>query len=190
MIALPLTELTSAAPAGVARLTRRLARGDEEAFREFHAEYFSRLHQFLIVVTRGDDAQAKDALQETFLRVARSVKPFDDDEIFWCWLKTVARNAARDGGRRQFRYFAVLERFARKQEVETAPDPSLNEMLEEAMGELGPDERRLLEGKYLDGESVRDLSASAGLTEKAVESRLGRLRRQLRDRMMEKLKSR
>jgi len=34
----------SAAPAGIADLTRRLAAHDEEAFREFHARYFDWLY--------------------------------------------------------------------------------------------------------------------------------------------------
>jgi DNA-directed RNA polymerase specialized sigma24 family protein len=43
--------------------------------------------------------------------------------------------------------------------------------------ELDPQDRLLLEGKYLNGETVKELSAQTGLTDKAVESRLGRLRR-------------
>ena len=44
--------------AGVAELTRRLAGHDEEAFREFHARYFDRLYQFLLVVARGQEHEA------------------------------------------------------------------------------------------------------------------------------------
>jgi DNA-directed RNA polymerase specialized sigma24 family protein len=46
----------------------------------------------------------------------------------------------------------------------------------------------LIEGKYLDGATVRELSADAGLTEKAVESRLLRLRRELRERMLKRMR--
>jgi RNA polymerase sigma factor (sigma-70 family) len=61
-------------------------------------------------------------------------------------------------------------------------------LLEESLDELEPQDRRLLENKYVNGETVRDLSAMAGLSEKAVESRLLRLRRRLRARIMEKLR--
>ena len=46
-------------------------------------------------------------------------------------------------------------------------------------GHASFEERRLIEGKYLLGETVRELSAPTGLTEKAVEARLGRLRQHL-----------
>lgn len=178
--------------AAIAALTRGLTAHDEAAFREFHARYFDRLYQFLLVVARGQEHEAQEALQETLLRVARKARAFDDEEAFWCWLKTVARNAARDSGRKQRRYFALLERFSfRRGEVEgqtgNGIESRLQLLLTESLNELTPDERLLVESKYLDGAAVRELSARTGLTEKAVESRLLRLRRHLRERLLKKL---
>jgi RNA polymerase sigma-70 factor (ECF subfamily) len=172
----------------VAALTRRLAAHEEAAFREFHARYFDRLYQFLLIVARGQEQEAQEALQETMLRVARRACAFDDEGQFWCWLKTVARNAARDGGRRENRYRALLENFFTRK-VATTAEPNdeearLKTLLDETLDELSPNERRLVEGKYLDGSAVKELSADTGLTERAVESRLLRLRRQLRERLL------
>ena len=55
-------------PDDTAVLTRRLAAGDEAAFREFHARYFDRLYYFLLVVTHGQELEAQEALQDTLLR--------------------------------------------------------------------------------------------------------------------------
>jgi len=90
--------LPSPSPTKVADLTGRLASGDPEAFRQFHAEYFGPLYGFLLVVTQGNSEAAQEALQATLLRVAGRARVFDDPEVFWGWLKAVARNAARDGG--------------------------------------------------------------------------------------------
>ena len=178
-------------PGRVQLLTRRLAAGDEEAFREFHAQYFSRLHRFLLVVARGNDQEAQDALQETLLRVVRYAREFADEEAFWCWLKVVARSAARDGGRKRRRYFALLEKFAVRRNRETNAQPSeddeLRSALADVLDELAPDDRRLVEGKYLEGATVKELSAMTCSTDKAVESRLLRLRRLLRERLLKKL---
>jgi DNA-directed RNA polymerase specialized sigma24 family protein len=92
----------------IAALTRRLAAGEEDAFREFHAQYFDRLHEFLLVVARGQEHEAREALQETLVRVARRARTFDDEDAFWCWLKAVARNAARDAGRKRTRCCKLL----------------------------------------------------------------------------------
>jgi hypothetical protein len=66
-------------------LTHRLTAGDEEAFREFHGRYFDRLFRHLLGLTRGDEDEAKEALQETLIRVAKYVRRFDDEGVFWCW---------------------------------------------------------------------------------------------------------
>jgi RNA polymerase sigma-70 factor (ECF subfamily) len=176
----------------VARLTAGIRAGDESAFREFHRLYFHRLYQFLLVVARGQEQEAREALQETLLRVVRYARKFEDEEAFWCWLKVIARNAARDGGRKQHRYLGLLQRFAmHSQNLAETPLPSnpspLGELLEESLEELSLPDRKLIEGKYLQGATVRELAADTGLTEKAVESRLLRLRRQVRDYILKKL---
>ena len=178
-------------PFNIALLTRRIARGDDDAFGEFHQRYFDRLYQFLLVVTRGEEHEAQEALQETLLRVARHARVFEDEDAFWCWLKVVARNTARDGGRKRRRYFALLERFTFFQNHVSAADNGeeerLQELLAESLRELSEKDRNLIEGKYLQGAAVKELSTLAGLTSKAVESRLLRLRRQLRERLLRKL---
>lgn len=200
--ALPLAASPAVSPApandptasGIVLLTRRLATGDEAAFREFHALYFDRLYHFLLVVTRGQEHAAQDALQETLLRVVRHAREFDREDVFWGWLKAIARNAARDGGRRQRRYLALLHSaFGRNGQApsidETADDDRVRAWIEEALAELEPADRRLIEGKYLRGATVCELAAESGATEKAVESRLGRLRRLLGDTLRQKLRA-
>ena len=186
------TPTSGAAGTATALLTRRLAAGEEEAFREFHRLYFDRLYHFLLAVTRGQEQEARDALQETLLRLLRHPRVFADEEVFWCWLKAVARNAARDAHRKQRRYFALLQNFALGRggvsPESGGSDNRLGALLEESLDELEPADRLLIENKYLAGETVRELSMLAGVSDKAVESRLLRLRRQLRERILEKLR--
>ena len=73
------------ADSNVATLTFRMSKGDEEAFHEFHTQYFRRLFSYILVLTRGDEHAARDIAQETLLRVVRYVRRFEDDE-FWDWL--------------------------------------------------------------------------------------------------------
>jgi RNA polymerase sigma-70 factor (ECF subfamily) len=176
----------------VANLTQRLAAGEDEAFREFHARYFDPLYHFLLVVCRGREIEAQEALQQTFLRVVRYARVFESEEAFWSWLKVVARSAARDAGRKERRYLGLIERLARRVEVENlhasnAEENVLREALEECLTELEPGERRLLESKYVAGLTMEELSMAEGGTERAIESRLLRLRRRLRDQILNKL---
>ena len=177
----------------IARLTQRLAAGEEKAFAEFHARYFDQLWRFLLVVTHGREQAAQDALQQTMLRVIRYVRVFEAEESFWCWLKMVARSSARDAGRAEQRYWAVLKKFAifrSEQEPESVrgSEDRLQACLEETLNELRIEERQLLEGKYIEGHTIKELCSATGLTEKAVESRLLRLRRDVRERLLRKLR--
>jgi RNA polymerase sigma-70 factor (ECF subfamily) len=187
----PLVPPSERPPGGVAELTRGLAAGREAAFREFHTRYFDRLYQFLLVVTRGQAHAAQDAVQETFLRVTRHAREFEDEEVFWSWLKAIARNAARDVGRKHRRYFALLGKFALRQPPAETDGGSadLTALLDESLGELTPEERQLVEAKYLSGETVADLAARSGLSEKALDSRLLRLRRLLAEKLLRKLRA-
>jgi len=175
-------------------LTRRLAAGEEMAFSDFHTRYFDRLYHFLLVVSHGREDEAQEALQQTLLRVVRYARVFESEESFWCWLKTVARSVARDAGRKQQRYWGLLKRFAaRTGEVGsdslTDPDRRLRAELDESLSELAPEDRLLLESKYIERFSVKELSLQTGLTEKAIDSRLVRLRRHLREELLRKLNS-
>src|SRR5262245_54918402 len=96
-----------------ARLTAGLVMRHDEAFRDFHAAYFDRLLRYHLVLARGNEHSAHEALQETLLRVVRHARRFDDEEAFWSWLAVLARSAAVDGGRRRHRYWRLVTNYAR-----------------------------------------------------------------------------
>lgn len=187
--------MAAAAPrlSETARLTAGLAAGEEEAFREFHRRYFNPLFRYLLVLTRGQEHDAEEALQETLCRVAKYARPFAREEIFWCWLTAVARSTARDAGRKRRRYRSLLQNYALRwlsaqQAIEEEADELLAEGLQACLAELPAADRALVEAKYLTARSVRELAHETGLTEKAVESRLLRLRRHLREQLLRKLR--
>jgi RNA polymerase sigma-70 factor (ECF subfamily) len=178
----------------IALLTAALAKGDENAFRQFHELYFDSLFRYHVVIARGNEDAAGDALQETFLRVVRNVRRFDDEKAFWCWLTVLCRSAATDGGRKRQRYWKLLADYARtlitfapvnKSADET--DERLYEIIAQSLSEMDADERSLIEGKYFRRASMRELSDETGLSERAVESRLLRARRELRQKILTKL---
>ena len=181
-----LIEVPVPSPSPVAVLTRGMAAGDEAAFREFYAQFFDRLLRYHFVLARGNEQAARDALQETMTRVARRVRQFEDEEVFWSWLTVVARSAAIDQSRRRQRYWDLLKSYATSffqrsaGAAEEHVDALLPELLERGLASLAADDRHLLDAKYLRGASQRELASQLGVTEKAIESRLLRLRRDLR----------
>ncbi|MBK9139175.1 MAG: sigma-70 family RNA polymerase sigma factor [Verrucomicrobia bacterium] len=181
------------AECGIAALTRRMAAGEEAAWREFHDAYCDRLRLYLLVVTRGNEESAREALQAALLRAVRHVRRFDTEEAFWGWLTVLARSAAMDQQRKHRRYLAFLDRYLawNHRHEPAAPvdaDQRLAEALARALQALPDEERGLVERKYFAGVSVHELAAATGETDKAIESRLGRIRRKLKAAILEELK--
>ena len=176
----------------IAALTARMARGEEAAYRQFHETYFPRLLRYLLVVSGGREETAKDALQATLLRVVRHIRRFEREEIFWSWLTVLARSALVDEERRHLRYRSLLDRFLRR--AEPAPtradheaDAELLRLLDHNLAALPADDRALVARKYFTREPVKTIAGATGATEKAVESRLVRIRRQLRQDILTQL---
>ncbi len=186
--------VASEQPPDIAVLTARMAAHDEPAYRQFYALYFDRLLRYLLVLTSGREDAARDALQATMPRIVRHVRRFDSEEIFWSWLTVLARSSVVDFERKRKRYLALLERFF---ESGQPAGPSANSdaegrfmlLLEKNLAALSTEDRNLIERKYFESDSVREIARELGATEKAVESRLARIRRQLKEFILEELKN-
>ena len=172
----------------IATLTRAMVGGDDTAWVTFHAEYSGRVHRYLLVLLRGDEDMAGELLQVTFTRVAKHIRAFNDEKVFWHWLARIARTVAIDEVRKSDTRDGVLRRI---EGAPAEPDPSetrWTELLEAGLQQLGPDYRELLSRKYFDGAAVRDLAAERGMSEKAIESKLTRSREKLRQTILEMAK--
>lgn len=176
-------------------LFARLQRGEEAAWSEFHREYSPRLYRYLLVVTGGREDAAAEALQQTWLRCVRHLRPFHSEAALWSWLTVLARSSLIDEERKQGRFRRFLERWKFWDSGPSAePDPcsdleaQLLTTLQSELSELEPDERELVEAKYLQRQATRTLAEAWGTTEKALESRLSRIRGKLRAKVAARLK--
>lgn len=186
---------TASGPLDIPTLTRRMAAGDETAYRIFYDAYFNRLFRYLLVVVGGNEDATRDALQAMLVRVVRHVRIFESEAAFWSWLTVLARSSVRDQGRRQRRYLVFLDRFTRHAAVEhevfqsgNDVDEQLRAALERHVALLSPDERQLVERKYFARLSVQAIAVEQQTTAKAVESKLSRVRRKLKEAMLAELK--
>jgi len=172
-----------------------MSRGDENACRTFYNAYFSPLLRYLLVVARGDEEAAREALHLAFVRASRHIKPFQTEPALWGWLTLLARSAFTDEYRKRSRYFAFLQRFFlhTKTERALARDPGsgdrLNLFLEKALATLPGDEQSLIEQKYFAKQSVRDIATAQQTTEKTIESKLSRIRRKLKQAILDDLEN-
>jgi RNA polymerase sigma-70 factor (ECF subfamily) len=168
-----------------------MAAGDEAAYVEFQKAYFRRLLRYVLVLTAGRQHAAEEALQLTLLRVVRHIRAFDSEESFWSWLTVLARSVVVDEERKRTRYLALLFRFLQRCQLEKQAgvdaDSFLRALVERNVAELPADERDLLERKYSARQNLNTIAEATTSTPKAVEARLVRVRRKLRERILRQL---
>lgn len=174
----------SSPPSNIVDLTAGLRRGEDDAFRELYDRYGLFLLRYLTALHQGNLEAAKDSLQSVFMRIARHIRVYEDEVVFEGWLKRVARTTFIDSQRKSSRYQRLLERFAQSfEESEVASDAPLAELrpsLIRALAALPPEARSLVEARYFDQLSLTEIAQRHGLTARAVEGRLARIRATLR----------
>src|SRR5262245_35154001 len=169
--------------AGLRDLTTAIRHGDEAAFTRFHELYSLRLYKYLLVLAKGDELEAREILQAVVLKCATKMEVFDEERRLWAWICRLARNAFVDRYRARQRNsrHVSLEELSDDRTDARGAENRLAQSLEAALATFAPDEAELLRAAYIDERPLRELADEAGHSYKAIESRLGRLRRKLKE---------
>jgi RNA polymerase sigma-70 factor, ECF subfamily len=150
--------------------------------------YFEQVYAYVAYRTAPDGEAARDVTQEVFLAACRSAESLRNDGVAMAWLRAIARAKVAD-------YFRSA---ARRSETPTptetlaelpAANPDVHWNAQQAravqvariLRSLPEGYGNVLEEKYLDGMSVREMAARRGQSEKAVESALTRARTAFRN---------
>jgi RNA polymerase sigma-70 factor, ECF subfamily len=154
---------------------KRLAKGDHAAFAELYDSYADRIHHYLMVFL-GSKEDAEDALQETFIRLARNCKRLASVENLTAYVFTIARNEAlRLAGRRKSResLTSTIQKQQLFEDVEAGyPQPDdYAEAATIALRGLEPDLREIVELKYFAGLTFREIADVTGCPQGTVATR-------------------
>lgn len=147
-------------------------------FEQVVRAYANDLFRYLYWLCR-DRAQAEDLVQETFARAWSAWASQRDEKAVKAWLYTIARHEharLHEKKRPDVDPEAELEAL-----VATTRDPGLQLDLRRAFGLLPEAYRDCLLMQVLGGLSSAEIAAAAGASEEAVNMRLSRARRALRD---------
>ena len=170
------------------RLAAAVARGDEAAFREFYERYHRRLFRFALVLGRGDETLAHDAVQAAFVAAAKKLRGAESEAHLWNWLARVARQQLAKAWRQSRRDSPVIGMAEPPDHPDgSEPDSVLEESLDSALLALDADERELVEWFYFDQLSHKEIAGRLGATPKSVSSRLERARARLRSMIARRL---
>lgn len=139
--------------------------------------YSNMLYRICIVML-GNEADAQDAVQDTFCRYLEHNKEFIDIEHEKAWLITVATNRCRDMQRLRLRHPKVdLEKITASYDV-----PDYNEVLVELI-KLPSSIKSAVYLHYIEGYKLAEVSDMLGISVNAVKKRLQRGRKLLKLRL-------
>ncbi len=177
-----------------AGLISAIRRGDAAAVSAFYERHLASVWRYACWRLHDDVHAAQDAVSETFLDAVRGLRRrgphVPADGALAAWVMGIARNKVADHLRRRQTSDRALPAWARKTASARAPEPYPGTDLERAetraqvvavLNGLPEEERLVLELKYIEGLSVREITLRMSRSEKAVESLLFRGRRSFRD---------
>ena len=179
----------------------RLVAGDDQALDELMARHAEPLFHFLLRFLQNQ-TEASDLAEETFVRVYQHRSRFRTGARFSTWLYTIATNLARDVKRRQARHPHVSlqagpsETSGGLQELlpDDGPDPGRKlesseraDAVKAAIASLSDDLRVPLLLSVYEQKSHGEIGDILGCSPKAVEMRLYRARKELRERLQKVL---
>ena len=172
-----------------ADLVIKARRGSHAAFAELIRRYERAALGVAYAVTRDAHA-AGDVAQEAFLKAWQSLAGLESAGRFGPWLVGIVRNKATD-------YYRAARRRERRQggelpEVPAEADPAdplhrqeTRQALAEALERLDETSRMIVSLRYYEGLGGREIGEMLEMSVAAVEMRLSRARRELKE-MLEK----
>ena len=129
----------------------------------------------------SDEALARDAVQDIFIKVFLNLSRFSEQSSFSTWLYSITYNFCIDIIRKKKKIALVLsddiERIGDKPEAEV-PDSVLLEMkherLEKVLAQMHEGDRIILLMKYMDDMSIKDIADFFQKTESAIKMQIMR----------------
>jgi RNA polymerase sigma-70 factor (ECF subfamily) len=178
--------------------------GDHEAFRVLVERYQGRAYGLALRVLR-DEEQARDAVQDAFLKVYGSLGKFEGRSGFYTWLYRLVMNVCLDMKRRdrsgrqvEWEEESALEIAEGGEALAPgASDPGrrgpqadleraeLRSVMIRAIQELPDSARRTLELREIDGLSYAEIAKALGVPKGTVMSRLFYARRRVQAALVE-----
>jgi RNA polymerase sigma-70 factor (ECF subfamily) len=169
-------------------LVARAQHGDQQAFDELvrrtHADTYTLAYRLC-----GNEEDARDVVQDAYLRAYKGLKRFRGDAQFSTWMYRITANCANTlmSKRHKHRHDELHDTI---EDTDSARDPAaqadamaLRADLADALAELSPKLRAVVLLRDVYELPHEDIAAELGISETAAKVRLHRARLQLKDRL-------
>ena len=176
--------------AEISTVLARARQGDSEAFRTL-VERHSRSAFRLAYRMTGNEHDAEDVVQDSFLRAYRQLARFESRAHFGTWLHRIVANCSVDllrarRSRQDFNRAEDLDAIV-EQPSEDEPGPErlarsaeIDRFVGAALAQLSPLERAAFTLRHYEGRSIAEISRTLGLNTSAAKHSVFRAVRKLR----------
>lgn len=179
-------------PAEMVDLVAAAREGDRGAFDEIVRRTYVDTYTLAVRLTASEE-DARDVVQDAYLRAWKGIRRFRGDAQFSTWMYRITANtAATVNGKRRRQNTVHIDDVADPVETEVALHPELatenSELLAQlsaALHELPPRLRALVVLKDVYGLSHEDIAEELGISVTAAKVRLHRGRKRMRDLLYE-----
>ena len=176
-------------------LVRRAQNDDPWAIEQLVLRYQKKVYQIAYQMLAGDEQEAQDLTQDTFLKAFRNIKRFKGNASFYTWLYRIVINTCLDARRRRRRWKEIFFpwRLERPKEetctssLEDYPDPDKNanplsmagkrqleQDLKKVMNTLSERQRDIFQLKIFHEMSIPEIAQMMNLAEGTVKTHLFR----------------
>lgn len=163
--------------AEIAQATENLKKGSAEAFHILYNKYQQNIYRFCLRML-GDSVIAKDAFQETFIKVYENCKSFKGNN-FAAWLYTIARNTCLNYIRARKDHEIFDEVYHGQIRYQTS-DIGMREFIEKSISQLPITLREALILREYEERSYQEIADILGIDLSLAKVRVHRARLLLR----------
>lgn len=152
-------------------------------FEALAREYYSDLFRYGLWLC-GNEALAKDLVQETFLRAWKALDGLQESAAAKSWLITILRREYARTFERKVPKFTDVDTVVVEEQDELAPDERVERaLLQQGIASLAPRYREPLLLQVVMGYSCEEIAAELDISKSAVMTQLFRAREQIKKKL-------
>lgn len=179
------------------KLVKQLLAGDARAFDQFFDENFARLYRFALARLSDDPDAAREVAHISLTRAVRKLHTYRAESALFTWLCAICRNETSDWLSKQSRYREHIVLSEDLPEIQAAVDSfqtpeqmsperhykrvETMRLIQVALDRLPAQYGDVLEWKYIEGHSVKEISTRLNIGTEATQSVLARAKRAFAD---------
>lgn len=159
-------------------LVEKIRSGSREAFAEIYARHRDSVYNYCVRLTK-DPESAKDAMQETFLRMHSGLSGLRNGTVLRVWLLSIARNFVFNSARNR----ELIDRLDHEPlSTDESPFESLlrkeeRQTVKSLIESLQPAFREVIVLREYEGLTYHDIATVTGISEENVKVRIYRARK-------------